>query len=344
MDRKPQITIKDIAQAVGVHPSTVSRALNKGAKTPPSQEIVEKIAAAAEALGYHPNRMASGLRTSRSQLIGVMVTDMSDPLFPPIVRGIESVMEPLGYNSLIVNCDDDEARCARLLNVLRERGVEGILNGAVFIEDQATIDIYKRGLPIVTFNRCMIGSPIPSVVGDEREGFVSIVDHLYSLGHRRIGLICGPQNRSTGLFRMRACVDRLRELQIEPHGDVISFARSWEEAEGARGIAAILESKYDPTAVVCCNDRLAIGAIRELRMRRIRCPEHISITGYNDTLNVDLLNPPLTTVRVRKQEMGAVAARTLLDLIDGREIGRGSQSIVPVELIVRRSSAAARVS
>lgn len=342
MDKKKTITIKDIAKAVGVDASTVSRALNKGAKTPPSQEVVDKIIGAAEALGYRRNRMASGLRTNRSWLIGVMVTDLSDPLFPPIVRGIESVMEPLGYNSLIVNSDDDAERAARLLGVLNERGVDGIISGGVFNEDPATLDLYRKGLPIVTFNRRILDGSVPSVVSNEQDGFSSVINYLYSLGHKRIGLVCGPQNRSTGLLRMRACYDALRELQIEPPPDAVSFARSWEETEGARGVAAILKSSYDPTAIVCSNDRLAIGAIRELRIRGISCPQHISITGFNDTLNVDLIDPPLTTVRVRKQELGAIAARTLLDLLESHESARGAQFMVPVELIVRRSSAVAR--
>lgn len=341
MAGKKGATIKDIARAVGVHPSTVSRALKMGSKTPPSPDVVERILAAAAELGYQPNRIAASLRTSRSMLVGIMVTDMADPLFPPIVRGMESVLEPLGYNSLIVNTDDDPARAARLLQVLRERGVDGILNGAVLQEDRPTVTAMEQGLPIITFNRRLANGLVPSVVSDQEEGCASVINHLYGLGHRRIALICGPQDKSTGLVRAQASIAALKSLGIEPPAHAVAFARSWKEDEGKRCAVAILGSTYEPTAIVCSNDRLAIGALRELKMRRIPCPERVSITGYNDSLNVDLLEPPLTTVRVLKHEMGAVAARTLLDLLDSPEASEAPQvlhSVIPTELIVRRSS------
>ncbi|SES30966.1 transcriptional regulator, LacI family [Tranquillimonas rosea] len=342
MSNRRVITIKDIAREVGVHPSTVSRALKKDSKTPPSQDVVDRILAAAETMGYRPNRLASGLRTSRSMLIGVMVTDIADPLYPRILRGIESVMEPLGYNSLIVNTDDDPVRACKLIEVLGERGVDGILNGAVYFGDSPTLSAVENGLPIVTFNRRLEGEAVSSVVSDQEEGMSAVVKHLYGLGHRRIGLICGPQNRSTGQGRAKACFETMAELGVTPPGEAVVSARSWQEDEGARGAAAILGTDFDPTAIVCCNDRLAIGALREMKVRRIACPDRISITGFNDSLNVDLLEPPLTTVRVPKQEMGAMAARTLLDQIESPGPVRGAHSILPVELLVRRSTGPAR--
>ena len=172
---KKNITIKDVAKETGVHVSTVSRALSPNARSSLSSEVVERIKNKAAQMGYRPNLVASGLRTNRTMTVGIVIPDITNSLFPPIVRGVESVLEEAGYASILVNTDGDGKREERLLDLLLERGVDGIIDAAVTSQDKKVTSIYER-VPIITANRMVFGSGIPAVINDDAAGIKKMFD------------------------------------------------------------------------------------------------------------------------------------------------------------------------
>ncbi|MBB4956074.1 LacI family transcriptional regulator [Agrobacterium vitis] len=338
--QKKRTTLKDIARATGVHVSTVSRALDPIGRQTITEEVVKRIQIAADNLGYRPNRIAAGLRTNRTMTVGVVIPDITNVIFPPILRGIESVLEPQGYASIIVNTDSERDREARLLDVLRDRGVDGIIHAAVLRSDPAIARVAQEGLPVVTLNRRVEASNIPCVINDEYVGICLMLQHLRQLGHRCIANIAGPQDLSTGQLRFaafrQASIDQLAGFDES----LVSISTGFDEREGHRCMNALLSSGKPVTAVLCANDRLALGAIEALRERGIDCPRQISVSGFNDMPFLDLIRPRLTTIRIEQYGAGRAAAEILLRLLNG-ETGDDVQieTILPVELVVRESTA-----
>ncbi|TPL43707.1 LacI family transcriptional regulator [Mesorhizobium sp. B2-4-6] len=338
--QKRRVTLKDIARHTGVHASTVSRALDPVGYTLLTDEVAKRVRTAAEELGYRPNRIAAGLRTSRTMTVGVMIPDITNVIFPPIVRGIENVLEPVGYASIIVNTDSDEQRESRLVDVLRDRGVDGIIHAAAFRSDPSIARAAEEGLPVVTLNRKVEPSNIPYVVNDEEAGIYEMLRHLRDLGHRDIAHLAGPQDLSTGQARLAAFRHAASKLALTFNPNLVATASRFDEEEGARCARSLLDSNQQFTAILCANDRLALGAIEELRQRGIRCPDDVSVTGFNDMPFLGLIKPRLTTVRIQQFEAGQTVASMLLRLMNpatGNDVPL--QTVLPVSLVVRESTA-----
>ncbi len=331
------VTLKDIARETGVHVSTVSRALDPNAKTSLTREVVDRIRSTAERMGYRPNRLASGLRTKRTMSIGLMIPDIENTLFPPIVRGAESVLEPAGYTSIIVNTDSDRAREAKLVDVLLERGVDGILHAAPYLADPRMTEVARRGLPMVTVNRQIENSEIPGVVNDDAAGISLMLKYLHDCGHRRIAHIAGPDNLSTGRIRVEAFRATAQELGLDLPGEAIALSDYFHEQEGARCTAQLLESGYEFTAILCANDRLALGTFDALRQHGLSCPKDMTVTGYNDIPFLDLIPPGLTTIRTQQTDIGRIGAELLVKMMSEPGVTIPRTTILPVKLIERGS-------
>jgi LacI family transcriptional regulator len=334
--QKKRITLRDIAGEVGLHVSTVSRALDPNMRNFISEEVANRVLETARSMGYRPNRMAYGLRTNRSMTTGILIPDIANVIFPPIVRGVEAVLEPLGYASFIVNTDNRGKREQWLMDALHDRGVDGVIHAAASRQDPACIEMVRQGIPIVTVNRRLEGTVIPCVVNDEASGIAAVLEHLRQLGHAAIAHIAGQQDSSTGYARLEAfranCVSAARgEL---PHP--IVFSRGYTRREGYRCMIELLDRNVPLTAVVAANDMLALGAIAALRDRGLRCPEDVSVTGFNDMPFLDLIPPALTTVRIEQFSAGKAAAELLLALMRNEDVGEGV--VLPVSLVVRDST------
>ena len=325
---KKQTTLKDIARETGVHVSTVSRALDINGRSSLTEDVIQRVRDTALRLGYRPNRLASALRTSRTMTVGILIPDITNTVFPPIVRGMESVLEPLGYAAIIVNTDNVPEREMRLVEVLRERGVDGIIHAAAQRDDPYIIEVVAQGTPVVTVNRSIEGSDIPGVVNDEAQGIRMMMQHLYDMGHRRIAHISGPESFSTGQARLRGFHDMAQELQLAIPPQAIVQSHQFNEAEGRRCTEALLAQDWPFTAILCANDRLALGAIATLRDHGLRCPEDISVTGFNDMPLLELIPPGLTTIRIQQFLVGQVAARLLIQSMT-------DPSTVPIETVLR---------
>ncbi len=336
---KRRATLKDVADAVGVHVSTASRALHPKTRHLITDELAEKILTAARKLDYQPNSIAYSLRTRRSMTIGVLVPDITNPIFPPIVRGLEDVLVPRGYTTLVVNTDGDAAKAATHIQMLRGRGVDGLIVASAERKDKTLAEVMEDQLPIVAVNRSADQPNLSAVINDEAAGLDAVVSHLYKLGHRRIGHIAGPQRLSTGLARRKAFESSIKAVGLELKPERIVEAKRFSEVEGKRCAHELLDRNPDLTAIVGGNDLLALGAITAMAERGLACPKDISVTGFNDMPFVDRLAPPLTTVRIQPYETGRHAAEAILDQIETPIEDRQPRiEIMPVDFIIRGST------
>jgi LacI family transcriptional regulator len=333
------VTIRDVARLARVHPGTVSRALNAETRGLVNQETAERVLRAAEQLGYRPNPIARGLKTNRSYTIGVLIPDITNPLFPPILRGIEDRLDDAGYTSLIVNTDNDAGREHSHLEAMRARQVDGVISATARLDREWLADIAAAGTPLVLVNRSLEDGSVPSVAVNDRQGIALAVEHVAGLGHRRIGHVSGPQNTSTGHRRYVGFLGAMDAAGLQVRSEQVRFSKSFTEAEGARVCAELLDAAAELTAIVAANDLLAIGCYDTLDDRGLRCPEDISIVGFNDMPFVDRLRPALSTVRVPQREIGTVAADLMLQrLADDGQPAR--EILLEPTLVVRGSTVA----
>jgi LacI family transcriptional regulator len=339
-DKSRRVTLKDVAKAVGVNVSTASRALDPLSTHNVSPDLAEQIRAASRKLGYKPNAAAYTLKTNRTRTIGVVVPDLSDPVFPPIIRGIEDGLGLHDYVSIVANTDNDARREERVLQTLNSRGVDGFILATTKRRD-ALISRLTEGKPVVTIIRQVDDARFSSVVHDEDEGIRRLLTHLVSLGHQQIAHIAGPQDVSTGFMRYSAFERYRALLDIGRTEELVVFARTFSGEEGERCAEQLLAGGQTFTAVVCANDQLAIGAIAAFQRRGLSCPDDISVTGFNDIPLVDRLQPPLTTVRVQHHKMGFESALLAVEALKAEEKARKADHLVlPIELVVRASTKA----
>ena len=293
---------------------------------------------AAESLGYQPNPIARSLKTSRSNTIGLVLPDLTNPLFPPIVRGVEDVLRPAGYTAVIVNTDNDEERERALVASLRSRQVDGLIIATARLDHPLLTELHDQGVRMVLVNRRSPGVDIPCVTPDDATGVTLAMEHLAGLGHRRVLHLAGPRTTSTGAVRARAYETAVRDLGLDQDPALVVRCEHWSEEEGARGLRAALDAGTEFTAVLAGNDLIALGCYDVFAERNISCPEEVSVVGFNDMPFLDKLRPPLTTVHVPHHHTGVEAGRMLLEGID--EPDRPSRSVLlPVSLVVRGSTA-----
>jgi LacI family transcriptional regulator len=331
-----KVTIRDIAEMVGVHHSTVSRALSPAKRGKISPAVVDKVEKAAKKLGYYPNLVASSLKHNRSFAVGVLIPDLMNPIFPPIIRGIQDAAESAGYTVITANTDDDEIKEQNALRMMRSRAIDGVIFTTARREDPIVEQCIDNEVPFVLVNRTADREGLNAVILDEDFGIRSVVDYLVGMGHRNIVHVAGPQHTSTGFHRAKAFSDCLRIHSLP--ADRIEYANRFTIDEGRQALDRLFAKGRDFTAVVAGNDLLALGCMDAARAEGLSVPADLSVTGYDDMLFLERMSPALTTVRVPKYEMGAQAARTLLEMIDGTSNSPVVLRMQP-QLIVRDSVA-----
>lgn len=333
------VTLRDVALEAGVHPGTVSRALNEETRALVNDQTAARILRAAEQLGYRPNPLARGLRTKRSYTIGVLVPDLTNPLFPPIVRGIEERLDERGYTPLIANTDNSPARERTAVAAMLARHVDGLIAATAHRGNELLDEVPDPEMPVVLVNRSTDDRSLPAVTVDDRLGIHLAVEHLVSLGHRRIAHIAGAQRLSTGRRRYESYLSALNEYGLERDDAIVRFSKTFSEAEGARLCRSLFDSGEEFSAVVAGNDLIALGCYDALEERGLSCPRDLSIVGFNDMPFAAHFNPPLTTVRIPHYELGTRAAMIMLERLQNPD---GPVEFVQLnpELVVRDSTRA----
>jgi LacI family transcriptional regulator len=330
-------TLRDVARLAGVHPATASRALNEETRSLVNEETAQRVLRAAEEVGYRPNPIARGLKTNRSYTIGVLIPDLNNPLFPPILRGIEDRLEVAGYTSLIANTDNDPERELLDTQAMRARQVDGIIAATARRDHGLFDEVVASGLDLVLVNRWLPGVPISSATADDRKGQRLAVEHLTALGHRRIAHIAGPLDYSTGFDRHQGFLEGVRNAGLEPDPELVVLSEAFTESEGARLCGDLLDGGREFTAIAAANDLLALGCLDALAERGVDCPAQISVVGFNDMPFAARFQPPLTTIHIPHYEIGSAAAELMLERLQGAD-GEARHVRLEPTLVVRDST------
>ena len=331
-------TLKDVARAAGVHISTASRALNPGTASIVNPDTVMRVAEAARKLGYRPHPLARGLRTNRTMSVGVVIPDVENPLFGPIIAGVESVLVGKGYSVLIGNADRGPNHADTLVEDMMKRHVDGLILATPGRELSDAVREAQQTVAIVLVNRSVDDGSVPAIVGDDHAGIGLAVRHLRELGHHRIGHVAGPSWVSTGKRRRDAFLSWMATAGLDPEADLVEEAESYQVEPGTTAALDLLRRHPDLTAVVAANDLLGLGCYRAVRSLGKVIGADVSITGYNDMPLLDLMQPPMTAVRVPYRQMGADAASMLLALLAGEVVSAARVMLTPT-LAIRASTA-----
>lgn len=329
-------TLRDVARLAGVHPGTVSRVLNEHTRGLVNDQTAHRVQQAATELGYRADPLARGLRTKRSFSIGILVPDITNPIFPPAVRGVDDALRERGYTTLVGNTDNDLDRARTMLDVLLARRVDGLVIATAVVSTDG-LEPFLDGLtiPVVMANRSSEDARCPAVVPDDKLGIEMVVNHLYALGHRQIAHLAGPQDASTGLHRLAAFRHAAATLGLD--AKAVHHAPGFSIAAGLPAARKLLAAKRPPTAIVAANDLLALGCYDAAAELGLTVPGDLSVTGFNDMPFADRFSPALTTVRVPMYDIGRHAAHILIEQLAGLPAAR--TETLPVDLVVRASTA-----
>ena len=335
---KRNVNIKDVAAKAKVHPSTVSRVLNPETRSMVSSAVADRVSRIAAEMGYARSSLAYGLRTGRTHTIGVVIPDLTNPLFPPIIRQIERTLADQDYIAILADSDNNQDNETAIVQSLMSRNVDGLILATAHRLDSVVSTCVGKQIPLVLVNRTIDTHSVTAVINDDEHGIELAVSHLVDLGHESIAYLGGPQDTSTGHDRFLAFKRLMQKGSFKSHDDLILNCKAFTEAEGHRGFLSILEKRRKFTAVVAANDLLALGCYDAMAELNLSCPADISVTGFNDMPFMNRLTPPLTSLRIPHDEIGNQAALLLLERILDPESRVRTVNLLP-ELIVRGSTA-----
>ena len=328
-------TIRDVAKRAGVAPITVSRVLNNAGYVKP--ETRQRVVQAAAELHYVPNMLAHSFRSNRTNTLALVVTDITNPFWTTVARGVEDVASAAGYSVFYCNTDENEAKQAQYLAALLRRRVDGVLLAPASSSGAAVQALIEQKVGVVVIDRRVEGVAVDTVRGDSQGGAYQLVRHLTELGHRRIALLGGPPDLSVSRERAAGYGQALCEagLLVDP---ALQLYGAFSVESGQRMMQMLLALPMHPTAIFAASNFIAAGALQALRAAGLRTPDDLSVVVFDDLPDPYIVAPSLTVVAQPAYELGQTAARRLLE-----QLGRTSQAavcdlILPVRLIVRQSA------
>jgi LacI family transcriptional regulator len=309
--RPPRVTISDVAELARVSLATVSNVMNHpGIVAPPTRE---RVLQAIDELGFVRSTAARQLSNGTSRTVGAVVLDIANPFFTEMIRGAEDVLREEGYVLLLCSTDESVEQEGHYLGVLEEHRVAGVLITPANAEVSRIVGLVERGVPVVLLDALGPRDSVCSVTVDDVRGGELAAAHLFTGGHERIVLVNGPSS-------IRQCADRRRGARRaarragRPTDAVVEIAVPALTGEhGEAAVGALLALRPRPTAVMCANDLLALGVLRGLSAAGVRVPAEVAVVGYDDVAFAAMLSPALSSVRQPKYELGAAAARLLLE-------------------------------
>ena len=328
--------MEEVAKLAGVSSSTVSRVLSKNPNI--SAETVQRVMAAVEKLHYHPNVHARRLAVGKSDLFGLVISEIANPYFAEIIRGFQAAAWDRGFDVLLLNTEYDDKRAESAVQKLIENSVRGVAVITSSLEDSAISTLTDKGIAVVTCNPQPAGRLVSTITIDYKRGLVQAIEHLASLGHRRAAVIAGPESNRTASAIKQVLVKGLRQRGLNP--DPVTHSDYHFDA-GASAVQRILSAPEIPTVVFCGSDLIAMGAIIALEAAGVDVPNDISVVGVDDLPFSFLVRPALTSIRVPREELGKTAFAALDKLLKLKR-QRGNEYTVETELVIRKSTAPER--
>jgi len=327
--------IKDVAKEAGVSTATVSHVINETKFV--SNETRTRVLEAISKLNYYPNAHAQTLASGRSKMLGLLISDISNPFFPELVKSIESAAFEHGYNVILFNTNYDVKRTTEYVRRLIELKVAGVVLMTAEIEPSLIEELAAKEVRVVFNDIGIVSENMSNIILDYSAGIEEAVRHLVSLGHEKIAHIAGTSKVRSGVIRREAFVNSIKRYLPEQK-ELLIFEGDFRFESGRLAASEILELSELPTALVVANDLMALGAMQELKANGIRIPQDISIVGFDDIAFASLADPPLTTVCSPRVEIGRRAIEALLTTIKIPH-QRGMEIRIPTYLIVRESTA-----
>ncbi|HLX76743.1 MAG TPA: LacI family DNA-binding transcriptional regulator [Terriglobales bacterium] len=331
-----RITMRQIAARARVSVGTVSHVINHtaGVREPVRRRVLEAI----ERLGYQPSLLARGLRRNQTTIIGVIIPDISNPFFPLVVRGVEDIAYQNSYRLMLCNADNDAQKEQVYFDELRAYRMAGLI--VIPSADSRLVAAAGTAgeLPVVCLDRCPEGWKGDSITVDNTEGAYQATRYLLELGHRRIAAITGQLHVTSAVERLKGFKRALREFGITMAPEYIQEGR-FDRLSGYEKSLMLLQFSPRPTAVFAANDLVALGVLAAMRELGLRCPEDVSLTGFDDLELASFTNPALTTVAQPAYQMGARAAALLFERLRGEDLP--AQHIVMKTALKARDSTAA---
>jgi LacI family transcriptional regulator len=324
----------DIARRAGVAPITVSRVINNSGYV--SQATRERVEAAVKELGYVPNTIARGLRSKRTHTLALIITDITNPYFTSMARGVEDVAGASNYTVIYCNTDESETKEERYANMLAQRRVDGVLL-VPSCGNAKTIKFFEANdINVVVLDRRISGVQTDIVYSDSVSGAKRLIKLLIGLGHRRIAMITGPKDVSTSADRVIGYQQALTEAGL--NGNELIYYGAFNEQSGYELTTQAMKLSLKPTAIFGGNNFIAMGVIKALHDQKLDVPGDISVVGFDDLPEAMFMKPFLTVARQRSYEMGKLATELLLKRISNK-LPQGQQELIlPIEIIVRESS------
>jgi len=328
-------TIRDVAKLAEVAPITVSRVINNSDYV--SQATRTRVETAVNELGYIPNTLGLSLRSKQTMTLAVVITDITNPFWTTVTRGIEDIAQANGYSTILCNTDESDDKQEQYLQMLLQRRVDGILLVPTSSSPEPIKLVKKQNIPIVLMDRHVSGVDVDIVRSDSEEGAYLITEHLLSLGHQRIVMLSGPQNISTSIDRVAGYRHALHDAGLPETAEEVIWGEYTQES-GYKMAEEMLTRLPDTTALVTANNFIAIGAMKLLNEKDIRVPEDIALVTLDDIPSTFTISPFFTVAMQTALEIGKQATQLLLNRVKGTTNLPCQEIILPVEMIVRASS------
>jgi DNA-binding LacI/PurR family transcriptional regulator len=329
------VTMRQIAERAKVSIGTVSHVINETAAVRP--KLRERVLEAIRSMGYQPSALAQGLRKNRTNMLGMVIPDITNPFFPSVVRGVEDVAYKRSFRVILCNADNDPAKEALYVRELSSYRIAGLLiipAGGADIADHLRA-YASASVPVVCIDRVPDGWKGDAVLVANAEGAYLATRHLIQMGHKRLAVIAGPLGLTNAAERLKGFTRALNEARIEIEPEFIQEAR-FDTESGYRAALRILRMLPRPTGIFACNDLMAFGVLQAARELGLRCPEDLSIAGFDSLEFTKFTDPSLTSVYQPGYQLGATAARLLLQRVDGLR-SAAKKVLLPTDLKKRNS-------
>lgn len=331
-------TMRDVATRAGVSVATVSRVLNK--HPAPTEETRARVFAAVDELGYRPNVLARSLRMHSTRTLGLVISDLLNPFFAEIAQAVEEEARRHGYCVVFGNADDRDDQQLTYVRALLDRRVDGLLVCPATDDGGWVAEAVAGGVPLVLLDRTVREARVPVVRADGRAALRELAAHLVGLGHRRIGVIAGPERISSGRERLAAFLAALAEFGVPPRPTHVAHG-DFRRESGATAARRLMTLDDRPSVLVAMDNLMGLGALAELRRGGWVVPDGVGLAVYDDQPWFPLLDPPITVIAQPTVEMGRAAARSLLALVAGERV---DDVLLPARLVTRRSCGEGRAT
>lgn len=329
------VTIKDIAQKANVSITTVSRVLNNKSKGV-GEETRKKILDIVEEYNYVPNAVAKGLVTKKTNILGLIIPDITNPYYPEIAKGVEDTANEYGYNIILCGTNNQIEKENNYIRILKEHYVAGIIYNSSYSVNETTMkQLSNTNVPFVLVENDADSKDIMRVYTDGEVGMEKLIDYLVEMGHKHIAYISGPKDSYTAAKRLKGYREALSSHGIEVEEHLIKYGQP-TRSNGYDLTKELLRSKAKFTAIACFNDLMAVGALQKLRHKGIQVPLDVSVTGYDNVYVTKITTPKITTVEQPAYDMGCEAARMLIEKIENNKIPNSPIKFEP-KLKIRES-------